>query len=316
MPGSTNKRVYFACLGVAKCEGNQLLHDVISAEFGLNLKINNILTPGSQDPVAIYGDVPDIDFSYTSYLVSFVPIASEYALNSFGGFNMAIGLDSDNSGSYGGLFSGASALMDNVQGSPPSAAIGCSLANLTSVTYSLPVDDFFTVTRSYKGFSRPSANTPSPFTESEGSPKRRQCFTGSLPSRIIDNAIQNIDITYTINRTPVPEFATRKPYASYVNFPIETTVTFDLLTQKLDTYTIDAMQTACKNPPSLKENITISVQGAGSLTINNCYLTSLRYSGGSANSSDNQTMAATYTSYQTIPGIKPVVFAPDTDPCE
>jgi hypothetical protein len=316
VPGPTNKRVYFACLGVAKCQDNQLLHDVISAEIGLNVKINNILSPGSTSPVATYSDMPDVDFSYTSYLTSFVPIASEYGLNSFCGFNMAIGLDSDNSGSYGGLFSGPSAYLSNVSGSPPYTAIGCSLANLVSVTYSLPVDGFFTVTRTYKGFSKKTPAPPAPFTETTGSPKRRQCFTGTLPAGISNNAPQNIDITYNINRTPVPEFATRRPYASYVNFPIETTVTFDLLTQGLDSYTVDAMQTACKNIAPLKEDITISVQGAGTITLNGCYLTSLRYSGGAANSSDNQTISATYTSYQTIPGIKPVVFAPEDDPCD
>ena len=315
MPG-LNKRVYFACLGVSRCDNNQILNDVISTELGLNININNILTPGSTSPVATYSDRPDVDFSYTSYLTSFTSIGSEYALNSFGGFNMTVGLDADDSQTYGGLFSGASAYLANVVGSPPHTAISCSLANLTSVTYSLPVDGFFTVTRSYKGFSKKSSALPTPFTESQGSPKRRQCFTGTLPNGIVNNAAQNIDIVYTINRTPVSEFATRKPYASYVNFPIETTVTIDLLTQGLDSYTIDAMQTACKNITPLKEDISISVQGAGSLQIKGCYLTGLRYSGGAANGSDNQTLSATYTSYQTIDGIKPVIFAPEDDPCD
>lgn len=313
MPG--NKRVYFACLGVARCKENTILNDVISADLSVAVNINNIFSPGSTTPTTTYAEMPNVDFSYTSYLTSFQPITSEYGLNNFVGFNLAVGLDSTNTSSYAGLFSGASTIMADATGSPPYAAVGCSLANLSSIVYSLPVDGFFTVKRSYKGFAKTSPTPPSSFTESTRNTLRRQCFQGTLPNGIADNAIQNIDITYSINRTMVQEFATRKPYASYVNFPIETTVQFELLTQKLDTYTINSMQTACRNIGSLKENIVISVEQAGSLNIRDAYLTNIAYNGGSANSNDNQTMSVTYTSYAPIEGLKPVTIQTDEDPC-
>lgn len=314
MPG--NKRVYFACLGVAKCNGN-ILSRVISTELGLTRKINNIFSPGSSTPVATYSDIADVDFSYTSYLDTFIPIDQEDGVNDFVGFDMTIGLDYNDSTkqSFAGLFSGASSLLNDAVGSPPYAGVRCSMANLISLRYSLPVDGFFTVTRSYKGFSKSTADAPPPFSESQGSVKRRQCFQGNLPASISNNAVQNIDITYSINRTPVGEFATRKPYASYVNYPIETSISFTMLTQSMDSYSFDALQSACRTNSPAAENISIVVDGAGTLNIGSAYLTDLKYSGGAANSNDNQTLTATYVSYQTISGIEPIIFSLPEDPC-
>jgi hypothetical protein len=307
---SGNNRVYFACLGVAKCGGG-LLSKVISAELGLNRKVNTIFSPGSSSAVATYSDMPDTTFSYTSYLDTITPIANEDGVNNFIGFDMAIGLDNGSAG----LFSGSSSLIPNANGSPPYAAIRCSMANLVSLKYSLPVDGFFTVTREYRGYSKSSTNPPGSFTESQGDVLRRQCFTGTLPANIANNAIQNIDITYSINRTPVGEFSTRKPYASYVNFPLETTISFDMITQTLDSYSFDALQSACKTQTPSAENITISIENAGAITITSAYLTDLRYNGGSANSNDSQTLTATYTSYTTFDGISPVIFSGEVDSC-
>lgn len=312
MPGS-NKRVYFACLGVSKCSGGPLLNNLISADLSLDININHVLSQGSTKTVGTYSDAPQAQFSYTEYLQPFVPIQDEYGLNKFVGFKMCIGSDHQS----GGLFGGSSAFLTNVQGSPPYASTMVSLANLTSISYNFPVNDFFTTTRSFTGYSKKPSSPGSSFTESEASPetRRRQHFTGTLPDGISNNAIQNIEVNYSINRTPVPEFATRKPYASYVNFPIETTVTFELLTQNLDGYTIDSLQTACKSTSSIFQDISISVCDCGSLDVKKAYLTSLRYGGGEANSNSNQTLSVTYTSYEAIPGIEPVIIVPDQDPC-
>lgn len=316
MPG-LNNRVYFACLGISKCSDSTILQHIISADLSMDININSVLPQGSTKTVGTYADTPNAQFNYTEYLQPFVPIAQEYGINNFVGFKMAVGLDGTTSETYGGLFSGSSTLLSGVQGSPPYAAIRVSLANLTSISYNFPVNGFFTTTRSFSGYSKKSISPPSSFTESEANPevRRRHHFTGTLPNGISNNAIQNIDVTYTINRTPVPEFATRKPYASYINFPIETNVTFELLTQKLDTYNLDPMQTACKSLSSLKEDIVISVCDCGSITIKKAFLTSIRYSGAEANSNSNQTISVTYTSYEPIDDIEPVIIVPDEDPC-
>lgn len=317
MPG-LNNRVHFACLGVSKCSDSTILNNIISADLSVDIKINSVLPQGSTKTVGTYADTPDAQFNYTEYLQPFIPISQEYGLNNFVGFKMNIGLDGTDSESYGGLFGGSSTLLSGVQGSPPHSAILVSLASLTSLSYNFPVNGFFTTTRSFTGYSKKAKSPATSFTESEADPevRRRQHFSGTLPNGISNNAIQNIDVTYSINRTPVPEFATRKPYASYVNFPIETTVTFELLTQKLDSYDIDAMQTACKSISSITEDITISVCDYGSITIKKAFLTSIKYNGAEANSNSNQTMSVTYTSYESIDDIEPVIFVPDEDPCD
>jgi len=317
VPG-LNNRVHFACLGVSKCSDSTILNNIISADLSADININNFFSQGSTKTVGTYTDTPNVQFNYTEYLQPFIPIGNEYGLNNVVGFKINIGLDATESESYGGLFSGSSTLLSGVQGSPPHSAILVSLANLTSLSYSFPVEGFFTTTRSFSGYSKKVKSPASSFTESEADPevRRRQHFTGTLPNGIASNAIQNIDVTYTINRTPVPEFATRKPYASYVNFPIETSVTFELLTQKLDSYDLDAMQTACKSLSSLKEDIVISVCDFGSVTINKAFLTSIKYNGAEANSNSNQTMSVTYISYEPIANIEPVVFMSDEDPCD
>lgn len=316
MSGS-NRRVNFSCLGISKCKENTILNGIISADLSLSININQKIGQGTTKTIVSYSDPPSVDFSYTEYLKSFIPISSEYGLNDFVGFKMAIGLDTDGITSYGGLFSGASAYLSGVTGSSPYVAAGVSFANLRSVVYSFPLNDFFSVTRTYTGYSKTSPKPPTSFVESTANPsiRKREHFTGSVPSNLSQNALQSVEVSYTINRTPVPEFATRKPYASYINFPIETTVTYELLTQKLDSYVIDAMQTACKNNSRIQEDLAISVCDCGSLSIKKAYLTNLRYNGGGADSRDNQTISVTYSSYEPIDGIKPVSIAPDQDPC-
>lgn len=321
-----NNRVYFPCVGISRCNDSNILKNIISSELGLSINVNNILSPGKSSPIAAYSDLPDIDFSYTEYMQDFLNIENEYGLNDFVGWDLLVGLDASSNQTFAGLFSGLSNLIGSPakpgsrpSGSPPYSGIRCSLSNLVSISHDMSVDGFFTTTRSYKGYSKKiPSNVGKVFTESQATPKRRQCYIEQLPSRISNNAVQNINVTYNFNRTPVVEFATRKPYASYINFPIETTVTFELLTQKLDSYVIDAMQTACQNVGLLQEDISITVSGGKNLLIKKAYLTSLRYSGASASSNDNQTISVTYTSY-TDPcppnALKPVITMPDADTC-
>lgn len=328
---SGNKRIYFPCIGISRCNENNILNNIITAELGFSISINNILSPGTSSPIASYSDLPEVDFSYTEYMQNFIKLENEYGLNNFVGWDLVVGADEASGSLSAGLFSGSSTLMGSISnpasiinGSPPYAGIRCSLAYLSSIQYNLSVDGFFTTKRDYKGYSKQGSSglSSKTFTESQETPKRRQCYVENLPYKISNNAVQSIDVTYTINRTSVPEFATRKPYALYVNFPIETSVTFELLSQQLDSYSIDSMQTACKNITPLKENIIISVDGSSpsnSLVINNAYITSLRYGGASAQSNDNQTISVTYTSYDDPcpPGkLKPVIFMPDEDSCD
>lgn len=301
-----NNRVYYACLGVAPCRGNGYTK-VISGSLSFERPYNNIFTIGKRIPIATWGEIPDVTFTYKKYLDSFIPFAQEEGINDFVGFDLFIGEDTDSSNK----------IKENLTESTSGAR--CSLALLESVTYNLSVSEPFTVERRYKGSSKPSYSGPSSVPAASGSIARREYFVGGLPSKLNNNAIQNISISFSINRSAIEQFATRKPYAYTVNWPIETNVTFELLNQNGESYEADSNITACKNPTSNKENITISLCGGNSIIIPNAYLTSLNYSGGDANSNSNQTIIASFTSYDVInsESIKPVIITPepDEDPC-
>jgi len=126
---------------------------------------------------------------------------------------------------------------------------------LSSVTYNLAVEGLFSIDRTFKGWNK-SANCGQGLgrtVASSGIILNRAAFSpqnSTLPSIISGSAVQNINVAMNINRSFVGEFATRKPYASYINFPIETTCTIDVLVQNsLENFTFDLLQTACKNGP-------------------------------------------------------------------
>jgi hypothetical protein len=298
---SGNKRVFYACLGVAPCGGSGLT-GVVSGSLSFERPYRNIFTRANRNPIATWGEIPNVSFSYTKYLDSFVAFANEDGINNFVGFDLIVGDDTQPN------------LTSSIHGAR------CSLALLESVTYNLPVDGSFTVERKYKGSSKPLYQGTQSVAAAKASVKRRQCYTSGLPTKLKNNAIQNITISFSINRSAIEQFATRKPYAYVVNWPIETNVTFEMLNQYGEDYAADANIDACKNPTSNKENITISLSGGGgSITIPNAYLTNLTYSGGEANSNSNQTISASFTSFDVVnsSSINPVIITPepDEDPC-
>jgi hypothetical protein len=304
VPG--NNRVFYGCLGVAEC-GSAAYERVISGSLSLNRAFSNIFAKGRRDPVSTYGEMPNVEFTYSQYLSSFTELADENGINDPTGFDLIIGDDTD----------------PFLSGNNSTAR--CSFALLNSVTYNLPVNAPFTVERKYIGLSKLTGSAAGLAAASTGTVFIRQAFGSGLPAGLGQQALQNISINFTINRTPVNEFATRKPYASYVNFPLETTVTFEMLTQSLDTYAINALESACQNPLAHKQDITIALCDAlkanigkgASITIPEAYLTNLNYSGADAGSNSNQTLSATFTSYKVTnsKNIKPVTIMPTNDPC-
>lgn len=295
MPG--NNRVFYGCLGIGQC-GSGPMSGIISAKYSLNREINHIFAPGKTNPIATYGAMPNIEISYTQYLSSFTSLASENGLNNFTGFDMMVGSDSSTSNPN---------LNKTIRG---------SFMLLNSITYNLGINSPFTVEKSYSGYSKPAGGPGGTLPASTANVLRRQSFNGTLPSQIAETSPQNISASFKINRDFIGEFGTRKPYASYIRFPIESSCTFEVLTKELDQYVIDAMQSACQNPQTYSQDIVLSLCGnLGSITIKKAYLTSLSYSGGDAGSNDNQTLSVTYTGYASPDNITPVLILPDEDPC-
>jgi len=304
-----NKRINYACLALAYCD-KRPIDGVKSVGFSLSRKISNIYGRGTSNPAASYGQTPEIEFSYSSHITAtqgLVDFSQEAGLADYVSFDMMIGSDT------------ATYL------STPIQTVRASHMLLTSLTYNLGVDGLPSIDRTFVGWHKTSncGNGLGRTAPSTGIVLNRAAFqdaNSSLPAIVTNNILQNIKITININRSFVNEFGTRKPYASYINFPIETSCTFDVvLTNSLDSFNFDALQTACKTGPVLTENLKIGACVGPPIQINKAYLTSFNYSGAEAqNNGDNLKLSLVYTGYQSPSGIEPVTYLDDeelSDPC-
>lgn len=307
---SGNKRINYACLALAYCD-QRPIDGVKSVGLSFSRSISNVYSRGNSTPAATYGQLPDIELTYSSHVTAstgFSGFANEPGLNDYISFDLMIGSDT------------AEVLTSPIQ------TIRSSFMLLNSVTYNLVVDGLFSVDRTFKGWNKSSScgaglgRTGS----SEATVLTRAAFSplnSTLPAVLANSALQSIQISMSINRSFVGEFATRKPYASYINFPIETTCTFDTIIQStLDQYNFDVLETACKNGPLYTENLKIATcVGGAPINIDRASLTNFNYSGAEAQQGgDNFKLSLTYTGFQPPAGIKPVTLLDDKDlddPC-
>lgn len=305
-----NKRINYACLALAYCD-QRPIDGVKSVGFSLSRSINNVYGRGNSTPAATYGQMPEIEFSYSShatYTTGFPGFPNEPGLNNYVSFDMMIGSDTD------------------TYLSTPIQTIRASYMLLNSVTYNLAVDGLFSIDRTFKGWNKTSncGQGLGRLAPSSGIVLNRAAFeenTSTLPAVLSGTMLQNIKVTMSINRSFVGEFATRKPYASYITFPIETSCTFDtVITNNLDQFSFDVLQTACKNGPLFTEDLKIDTCGAGAIiNVDKAHLTSFSYGGAEAqNNGGNMTLSLTYTGYQSPSGIEPIIYLDDKDledPC-
>jgi hypothetical protein len=297
---SGNQRVFYSCLGVSVGGGSRLA-GATSVGISGSRSISNIYASQNKNAVATYANLPEIEISVGSYLSSFVSLENEPGLNSWTTVEVYAGSDT----------------------CPVLAANQKNVFNyvlLDSIKYNLPADGFFTVERSYKGINKKPCTVNETCNETDtgtdGIVKTRQYYVDGRPSVIGDNPISNISIDAKINRNFVGEFGTRKPYAAYINFPIEIACTYECTVQDFDSISFDLEQTACKNGPSYKESINVNICGS-SFSIPDAQLTAFSYSGAEAGDNSNLKLSVTYTGYSTPANIAPVIILPDnfTSPC-
>ena len=293
-----SNRIFYGCLGIAPCGGTPI-EGVQSVSLSANRSVSTIFTPGKKTYSGKYSNLPDIELSYTKYVNSLTSFSSEAGLSDYTGFTILAGDDTKKclSGSL--------------------TTIGFKQLLLSSITYTISVDGPFTVERKYKGWSSEAcasgglgvfANCDTPIVSTI---KRRGCFSGSsLPSEISAQTIQSVTITFTVNREFINQLGSRKPYASYVTFPVETSCTFDVLAKSLSS--IDFPQPVdCKNTSAVETNISLGI-GGSSISIDKAILTGLNYSGGEAKKGgSNLRISATYTSYETPSSLKPFIILYD-----
>ena len=284
--GPTVQINQFHKLSVTKC-GNSL-SGLISAEYALSRNINSLYKMGNSSPIATYGDMPEIQVSYTGHAAA------------MGSFNVSEAnklSDIDINGVNGG--------------------VNASLALLSKFSYNFQTDGTFTITKSYIGFAkRAGSGGGGGGGGGYGSVQvaKRADYSGSLPPGISGNYLQGVSAEITINRQNIGEFATRKPYASVVQFPTQQSITYEVIASSMDSIIIDDLYNACKNPNSDTYDASIAACGV-SFGISKAYVTNIQYSGGEASAgSKPQTISITYTSYEKILGLKPVIYF-DDPPC-
>lgn len=306
-----NNRIFYSCLGVALAAPNSfpstILEGVQSVGVSSSKSIEYFLPSKSINSSGFYSTVPDISFNYSQLLHSFTNLSNLDGVNDYVDLYMFVG-------------------QDNTECLDPRKYILCRYLLLDSIEYNLSVNEFFTLTKNFKGFSRyicstsnnitvPRCGSPSPLnTDLVGRRHNFNISGSSLPSILTtSNALQNITVKSSINRKQISETGTKTPYGSAVNFPIETTISFEVISQNLDNYNDNFNTVSCLGLNESLTDITISICGiggeiTGSLTINDAYLSSVNYNGGDTGGG-NQTITIEYISYEST-GIDSVIEFP------
>jgi hypothetical protein len=278
VPGNNVHLNRYKDLSVTSSSGG-LLKGIVSATYSLRSNINTIFATGNNKPVATYTDIPEIDVSYTGYAGKIEAFSVDEANN----YN-TITINGKNGG------------------------VSCNKALLTSVVYNLSVDEPFTISKTFRGYVKPSASGGSSSIDETYHVIRRQDYSGSLPAGISGNHLQKVSAEISIERQPIIEFARRQPYASIINYPLKRSITYEVFSDSLDSITIEDLNQACQNPSSSTYEASISACGV-SFSISNAYVSSINYSGGEAqNNGSPQTISITYTTYDNIEGLKPIVL--------
>lgn len=279
MSGPIVKINKYKDLSVTRCGAP--IPGLVSASYSFRRSFNSIFQKGSSVPVATYGVAPEIDLSYTSFNGSF----SVAEANVFSQFHI----------------------------NGTSGSVGVDFALLSSFSFDMSVDSYLKVTKTFSGFSKPSGGGGSSSAPGQPLVIKRQDFGGNIPSLLSGNHLQKISGQVSISRQFIPEFASRKPYASVVQFPISASITYEFFTDSMDGLSVSVLQNACQNPESTEDNVGVSACSF-SFNLTKAYVTSIEYNGGDANSSGGfQTMSVTYTSYENLPGLNPIVYFRDDD---
>lgn len=307
-----NNRIYYGCLGVALSTPSSfpssLLPGVQSVGITSSTKIEYILAPAVAVPHSFYINLSDVSFDYSEAFQSLSQPSSISGVNDYIDLFMFVGDET-------------AECMDARK------YIRCKYLLLENLTYSLNINGIFTVEKTYRGFSRyicptsssitiPNCSSPIPSYSVVGSRKHFNIDGSVLPSFLTtDNVLQNINISYNINRENIIEPGTRTPYGSATTFPVETTLSFTVFAKDLDNYTNNFNTQICQNIDKHIENITISVCGIGgpsntsSLSFNDIYLNNINYAGAETAGS-NQTITIDYICYS-VSGINSLVEFPN-----
>lgn len=189
---------------------------------------------------------------------------------------------------------------------------------VNSLNYTFPVEGNFTEEVTFMGSHKsaagvvtaPAGTAPAPAPD--GHVLRRQNLqinaVSVLPLAVQGKRLSSVGISTNFNREKMFTLGQFSPYHRFVNFPIEVTITFDVIAGDIGTTAdvlFDTINTECDGRPFDKENISIGLcdsTGAAAYTFDlgsGCSLQSVNYSGGDTGGG-NVTETYTYISYNEL----------------
>ncbi len=184
---------------------------------------------------------------------------------------------------------------------------------VNSVNYTFPVDGTFTEEVTFIGSHKSVANSvTAPATITPPAIRRRQNLmnTSILPAAVTGKNLSNITISADFGREKLYRLGEFSPFHRFVNFPLEVTVTFDVVAQTHDGIAVAEEHDNCEGPSYGEEQISIFVcdsEGNGDyqfLLGSKCILSSVSYSGGDTGGG-NVTITYTYITYNELNIVSP-----------
>lgn len=197
------------------------------------------------------------------------------------------------------------------------AAITMTGMYVNSVNYTLPVDGIFTEEVSFIGSHKSlTGSVTAPAAVTAPAVRRRQNLSSSstLPSEVNGKNISNITISADFGREKLYKLGQFSPFHRFVNFPLEVTVTFDVIAKSTDSG-VDGVAASlvtgnCAGPSYTEQPIDIYICDHNGNTDyqfdlgSKCVLSSVAYSGGDTGGG-NVTITYTYTTYNDLDIISP-----------
>jgi len=184
---------------------------------------------------------------------------------------------------------------------------------VNSVNYTLPVDGTFTEEVTFIGSHKSITGTvAAPTTITPPAIRRRQnySYTSTLPAAVAGKNISNITISADFGREKLYRLGEFSPFHRFVNFPLEVTVTFDVIAQTHDGIAVAEEHDNCEGSTFGEEPIDIYIcDSAGNTDYqfdlgSKCILSSVAYSGGDTGGG-NVTITYTYITYNELDIVSP-----------
>ena len=299
------RRIFYASHAVS-VEGTTI-QGAQSVSVNTNFNLEQVFQLGQ---LSIYDNVstdPDVEITITKALDGY-PLIWSLATNS-GPFGT------------GGIFSNANdqceiilAVGDDAVGVAPNTSFiqmtGCYVTN---VSYTIPVDGNMTEEVQFIGSHKAVTGAGAVTAPGNASPdtkilRRQHLMANSLlPAAVAGQNISNISISASLNREKMFTLGQMSPFHRFVNFPLEVTISFDVIATGTDGIAMDVINTRCVGRTANEEEIRIELcsEGVGAARAykfylgNKCKMQSVNYSGGDT-SGGNVTLTYTYTTFNDL----------------